>query len=112
MLKNSNLKHSLKISNFKLKISYSLWLIVICYQLSVDCARAAPIDISIYPPAIEVVATPDSTFRVPLKITNHSDQKEKVRFSFYPFRPSGENGEISLMQDEAGEKDAGSQDNP
>ena len=57
-------------------------LLLFLYIGSVSSACAQEIDLSIYPPSTEIIASSGAIARSPIVITNHGATKQKLSFSF------------------------------
>lgn len=57
--------------------------------------------LSIYPPVIEIQATPPSSPTVPILIQNNNSENVKLQIQLVPFRTDNRTGQITLVPDEA-----------
>ena len=69
MIKELEIKNSMKIKNLKLKISITL-LFAICYLLSAGFVHAQNVDLGIYPPVFQIQANPPTDVKIPFSIQN------------------------------------------
>ncbi|GEM_PF-5161969 len=61
-------------------------------------ASAEPLDLSLYPPITEIIATPGSTLKAPISLTNNSEKSQTLYFRIKLFIPL-EDGSINLTDD-------------
>ncbi len=81
-----------------MKIFISLLLAFSSYLIIVNQVHAASISLGVFPPIIQINATPPADAQSPLSIENHSDQELHVKIDFKPFVASDqEDGQIKYI---------------
>lgn len=78
-------------------------ILIVIILLSISCGKswAQNIDIGVYPPIIEIEASPPTNFKVPLFIQNFTDQSQDLSITLKPFRPSKDENGTLVFSDES-----------
>ncbi len=82
----------------------TLLLLVTCYLLLVtDKAEASALSIGIYPPILQIEATPPASIKAPITIENLGDATLRLSIVFKPFTAApSEDGQVKYLEESQG----------
>ena len=83
-----------------IKILSILFLLVTITHVKTPIAYAQKVDLAVYPPILQITATPAASIKGPITIQNQSENPVDLTIVFRLFKPSPkENGQVEFVPD-------------
>lgn len=76
-----------------------LLMLASCFLLLTSPARASEVSLGIYPPIIQVDATPPTAIKHPVKIKNNTDSPVTLSITLRPFQSKDMNGHVDFLDE-------------